>query len=237
MLHYLINEVAKLVLYILQIEEQVLPERYQHHITKEINRILRDIEKPSNSGGDNDQDDQSKESVWRRESDIRSELERTREELERAAEHVLEVETRCDGYECRAREAEIRYREAIRSLREIKETQQLSTEQLEVLKKNPRFNHDLKIDTSRLKRTDTTTTAVRLATSVFNDPIPPQSALSTGSNGSVKSEPAKRSDSVYDSPSPPLTANSTREALVSRILEGNLLLYIASLMCNANDSL
>ncbi|CAO0802029.1 unnamed protein product [Mucor circinelloides] len=201
------------------IEEQVLPERYQHHITKEINRILRDIEKPSNSGGDNDQDDQSKESVWRRESDIRSELERTREELERAAEHVLEVETRCDGYECRAREAEIRYREAIRSLREIKETQQLSTEQLEVLKKNPRFNHDLKIDTSRLKRTDTATTAVRLATSVFNDPIPPQSALSTGSNGSVKSEPAKRSDSVYDSPSPPSTANSTREALVSRILE------------------
>ncbi|KAL0136223.1 Ser/Thr protein kinase [Mucor lusitanicus] len=190
------------------VREMIEEQRYQHHITKEINRILRDIEKPSNSGGDNDQDDQSKESVWRRESDIRSELERTREELERAAEHVLEVETRCDGYECRAREAEIRYRDAIRSLREIKETQQLSTEQLEVLKKNPRFNHDLKIDTSRLKRADNaTTTAVRLA-SVFNDSVAPQSALSTGSNGSAKSEPTKRSDT-----------NITREALVSRILE------------------
>lgn len=164
--------------------------------------------------------------MWRRENDIRSELEKTREELERAAEHVLEVETRCDGYECRAREAEIRYRDAIRSLREIKETQQLSTEQLEVLKKNPRFNHDLKIDTSRFKRADNVTTAVRLA-SVFNDSAPPQSALSTGSNGSVKSEPAKRADNVYDSPSPPLTANITREALVSRILEGNLFLSIA----------
>ncbi|CEP13418.1 hypothetical protein [Parasitella parasitica] len=200
------------------IEEQVLPERYQHHITKEINRILRDIEKPSNSGGDNDQDDQSKESVWRRESDIRSELQRTREELERAAEHVLEVENKCDGYENRARAAEIKYHDAIRSLREIKETQQLSTEQLEVLKKNPRFNRDLKIDTSRLKRAENSTTAVRLA-SVFTDVAFPKSAASTGSNGSVKSEPVKKSESPYDSPSPPLTSSISREALVSRILE------------------
>lgn len=187
---------------------------------------MRDIEKPTNSGNENDQDDQSRESVWRRESDIRSELERTREELERAAEHVVEVENKCDGYENRARAAETRYRDAIRSLREIKETQQLSTEQLEVLKKNPRFNHDLKIDTSR-KRSEnsTSTTAVRLA-SVFSDPVPPQSALSTGSNGSVKSEPVKKSENVYDSPSPPLTANITREALVSRILEGNLYIDI-----------
>ncbi|KAI8642628.1 hypothetical protein BD408DRAFT_416248, partial [Parasitella parasitica] len=200
------------------IEEQVLPERYQHHITKEINRILRDIEKPRNGGGENEQDDQSRESVWRRESDIRSELERTREELERAAEHVLEVENKCDGYENRARVAEIRYRDAIRSLREIKETQQLTTEQLEVLKKNPRFNHDLKIDTSRFKSIENSTAAARLA-SVFTDTCLPQSANSTGSNGSVKSEPVRKSENPYDSPSPPLTSHISCEALVSRILE------------------
>ncbi|KAG2210273.1 hypothetical protein INT47_003258 [Mucor saturninus] len=182
------------------IEEQVLPDRYQHHITKEINRILRDIEKPNNNSSENDQDDDSKDSVWRRESDIRSELEKTREDLERAAEHVLEVESKCDGYECRARTAENRYRDAVRSLREIKETQQLTTEQLEVLGKNPRFENELKIDTSRLLRSMTT----------VDTPV-------SSSNTSVKSEPTKKPE--YDSPSPPLTASLTREALVSRILE------------------
>lgn len=207
----------------IQIEEQVLPERYQHHITKEINRILRDMEKPNNSnnGNENDQDDKSKDSIWRRESDIRSELEKTREELERAAEHVLEVESKCDGYENRARAAEIRYRDAIRSLREIKESQQLTSEQLEVLVKNPRIENDLKIDTtSRLLRSESTH---RLA---GNEPLPPSSAVSTGSNGSVKSEStattkrAAVAELGYDSPSPPSTASITREALVNRILEG-----------------
>jgi hypothetical protein len=180
---------------------------------------LRDIEKPSNGSSENDQDDQTKESVWRRESDIRSELERTREELERAAEHVLEIETKCDDYENRARAAENRYREAIRSLREIKETQQLSTEQLEVLKKNPRFEHDLKIDTSRLKRPETS----RLATMYADAPL---STVSTGSNGSSNETPK----ALYDSPSPPPTSTSiTREALVSRILEGNSYSYIGAI--------
>lgn len=177
-----------------------MPDRYQHHITKEINRILRDIEKPNNTSSENDQDDDSKDSVWRRESDIRSELEKTREDLERAAEHVLEVESKCDGYESRARTAENRYRDAVRSLREIKETQQLTTEQLEVLGKNPRFESELKIDTSRLIRSATIDTPI------------------SSSDTSVRSEPAKKLE--YDSPSPPSTASLTREALVSRILEG-----------------
>lgn len=180
---------------------------------------MRDIEKPSNNngGGESDPDDKSKDSVWRRESDIRSELEKTREELERASEHVLEVEFKCDGYESRARAAEIRYRDAIRSLREIKETQQLTTEQLEVLSKNPRFENELKIDTSRLLRSD----SIRDI---------PSSAVSTGSNTSNKSETSRKMESIYDSPSPPLTASITREALVSRILEGiylNVLIPVA----------
>ncbi|KAI7906165.1 kinase-like domain-containing protein, partial [Cokeromyces recurvatus] len=210
------------------IEEQVLPERYQHHITKEINRILRDMEKPSNKGNENDQNDQIKESIWRRESDIRSELQRTREELERAAEHVLEVESRCDDFETRARTAENRYREAMRSIQELKQTQHLSAEQLETLKKNIRFDHDLRIDTSRLKRPDTmnsttssssssTATTARLQT-VYNDG--PLSAVSIGSNGTIRSESIKRAENSFDSPSPPpLTAPTCREALVSRILE------------------
>ncbi|KAI9475629.1 MAG: kinase-like domain-containing protein [Benjaminiella poitrasii] len=99
------------------IEEQVLPERYQHHITKEINRILRDIDKPSES----EQAEQVRRSVWRRESDIRSELDRTRQELNHATDRVLEIEQKCDDFENRARAAENRYREALRNLRDLEE--------------------------------------------------------------------------------------------------------------------
>ncbi|KAI8367311.1 kinase-like domain-containing protein [Blakeslea trispora] len=172
------------------IEEQVLPERYQHHITKEINRILRDMEKPaivSSEDRESGDDDQTKDSIWRRESDIRTELEKTREQLEKAAEHVVEVESKCDGYENRAIAAELRYRNAIQSILEMKETQLITSEQLEILKKkNPRFDHDLRIDTTLLAR--------------------PTYA---------ESEPKKTSE---PSSSPPLTS-TTREALVSRILE------------------
>ncbi|KAI8975346.1 kinase-like domain-containing protein [Mycotypha africana] len=99
------------------IDEQVLPERYQQHITKEINRILRDINKPTES----EQVDQVHRSVWRRESDIRTELDRTRRELNHATDRVLEIEQKCEDFETRARAAESRYREALRSLRELEE--------------------------------------------------------------------------------------------------------------------
>lgn len=99
------------------IEEQVLPERYQHHITKEINRILRDIEKPTEL----EQAEQVRRSVWRRESDIRNELDRTREELNHATDRVHEIEQKCDDFENRARAAENRYRDALRNLRELEE--------------------------------------------------------------------------------------------------------------------
>ncbi|KAI9315364.1 kinase-like domain-containing protein [Dichotomocladium elegans] len=108
------------------IEEQVLPERYQHHITKEINRILRDLEKPtaeSDTSGTARQ-----QSVWRRDTESRieetevlgSELERVLLELERTTEHARDVEARCENYETLARSAESRYRDAMRSLRELK---------------------------------------------------------------------------------------------------------------------
>ncbi|KAI8885207.1 kinase-like protein [Backusella circina FSU 941] len=97
------------------IEEQVLPERYQHHITKEINRILRDLEKPTES----EQSETIRRSVWRRESDIRSELDKTRDELNQAMEYVFDIEQQCDTLENRARTAEARYREAMRDLKEV----------------------------------------------------------------------------------------------------------------------
>ena len=99
------------------IEEQVLPERYQHHITKEINRILRDIDKPTEL----EQAEQVRRSVWRRESDIRNELDRTRDELNHATDLVLEIEQKCDDFENRARVAETRYRDAVRNLRELED--------------------------------------------------------------------------------------------------------------------
>ncbi|ORZ19384.1 kinase-like domain-containing protein [Absidia repens] len=106
------------------IEEQVLPERYQYHITKEINRILRDIDKPSES----EQAEQARQSVWRRESDIRSELERTRQELDLATDRIVDVEHKCEDYESRARVAEAKYRETVRNLREMEELQQKQPE-------------------------------------------------------------------------------------------------------------
>jgi WNK lysine deficient protein kinase len=105
------------------IEEQVLPERYQHHITKEINRILRDIEKPSES----ERAEQVKRSVWRRESDIRNELDRTRDELNMATDRVLEIEQKCEDFEGRARAAETRYRDALKNLRDLEELKSPTT--------------------------------------------------------------------------------------------------------------
>lgn len=119
------------------IEEQVLPERYQHHITKEINRILRDIDKPTES----EQAEQVRRSVWRRESDIRSELDRTREELSEATDRVHEIEHKCETFESRARAAEIRYRDAVKNLRELEELKSpLSDEEVS---KKPALNEAL----------------------------------------------------------------------------------------------
>lgn len=49
-----------------------MPDKYQQWITNEINRLLRDLD----HNGDNTQ-----QSVWRRENDIRSELEKSKVEL------------------------------------------------------------------------------------------------------------------------------------------------------------
>lgn len=77
------------------------------------------MEKP----GDSEPDEETQQSVWRRENDIRSELERTRQELDAATNRIMDVEHKCDDYESRARLAEVRYREAIWTLGELEEQQ------------------------------------------------------------------------------------------------------------------
>ncbi|KAI8094575.1 kinase-like domain-containing protein [Thamnidium elegans] len=74
------------------IEEQVLPERYQQWITSEIHRILRDIEKQDTEKSQ----ENTQQAVWRRENDIRSELEKSKLELANLVERVIEFENKCD---------------------------------------------------------------------------------------------------------------------------------------------
>ncbi|CAO3611405.1 unnamed protein product [Cunninghamella blakesleeana] len=116
------------------IEEQVLPERYQQHITKEINRILRDMDKVDESQNINlisDQNNNSNSNIWRRENDIRSELEKTKLELNKVTEHTLEMEAKCDELEAKAKLAESKYLEVVRSLHERQQKQQQSEDELE----------------------------------------------------------------------------------------------------------
>ncbi|OZJ04054.1 hypothetical protein BZG36_03562 [Bifiguratus adelaidae] len=80
------------------IEERVLPERYQHLITGEINRILRELNKDPNADHNKEED----RMIWRREHDIRSELDKARRD-------VLLWEGRCREVEKRLVASEHRY--------------------------------------------------------------------------------------------------------------------------------
>lgn len=75
----------------------MLPERYQQWITGEINRILRDIEKEEESDLEKFKNqDNTQQAVWRRENDIRSELEKSKLELASLVDKVVEFEKKCD---------------------------------------------------------------------------------------------------------------------------------------------
>ncbi|OZJ03000.1 hypothetical protein BZG36_04681 [Bifiguratus adelaidae] len=88
------------------IEEQVLPERYQHLITGEINRLLRDMNKDPSTDLNKEED----RMIWRREYDMRSELERAREELHMLQERAEEAERHYEICEEKASVAEARLR-------------------------------------------------------------------------------------------------------------------------------
>ncbi|CAO3653209.1 unnamed protein product [Mucor hiemalis] len=108
------------------IEEQVLPEKYQQLITGDINRLLRDLTKQQNSAEEKIEDDRL---VWRRENDIRSELERAKGELDAAREKILDAEKKCDSFEQRTQLAEERYKDTLAMLEQAK----LSLEDTEVV--------------------------------------------------------------------------------------------------------
>ncbi|KAI8988451.1 kinase-like domain-containing protein [Mycotypha africana] len=102
------------------IDEQVLPDRYQHLITNEINRILRDLEKDKEEDNDGTSSllstatgDRSSSSVWRRENDIRSELEKAKGELLQMIDRLDEAQTRCNTMEQQAILAEEKERHII----------------------------------------------------------------------------------------------------------------------------
>ncbi|KAI8976740.1 kinase-like domain-containing protein [Pilobolus umbonatus] len=75
------------------IEENVLPEKYQQWITGEINRLLSDLEDEDESNEMNCRD--NSQGVWRRENDVRTELEKSRLHLEEVMLLVTEGEKRC----------------------------------------------------------------------------------------------------------------------------------------------
>ncbi|KAG2204969.1 hypothetical protein INT47_002593 [Mucor saturninus] len=115
------------------IEEQVLPEKYQQLITGDINRLLRDLNKQQNSAADKIEDDRM---VWRRENDIRSELERAKKDLMAARDKILDVEKKCDSFEQRTQLAEERYKDTITALEQARLASELDHE-IELLNTTP----------------------------------------------------------------------------------------------------
>jgi WNK lysine deficient protein kinase len=101
------------------IEEQVLPERYQQLITGDINRLLRDLNKQQQSDSEKQQVDDRL--VWRRENDIRSELERAKSDLSNTRDKIMEAEKKCDALEQRTQIAEERYKETVAALEQAKQ--------------------------------------------------------------------------------------------------------------------
>lgn len=98
----------------IQIEEQVLPERYQQWITSEINRILRDIEKEEESDSEKQRNqDSTQQAVWRRENDIRSELEKSKLELASLVDKVIDQEKKCEYLKQQAIIAEEKEKQAL----------------------------------------------------------------------------------------------------------------------------
>ncbi|KAI9483984.1 MAG: kinase-like domain-containing protein [Benjaminiella poitrasii] len=105
------------------IEEQVLPERYQQWITNEINRILRDLEKEESEQDDDDDEYRknngttaSNQSVWRRENDIRTELEKSKQELTSLLDKLRDSEKRCDYLKQQMFIAEEKEKQALKEL-------------------------------------------------------------------------------------------------------------------------
>ncbi|KAI7906407.1 kinase-like domain-containing protein [Cokeromyces recurvatus] len=103
------------------IEEQVLPERYQQLITGDINRLLRDLNKQQqNTSLDDRMIEDDDQMIWRRENDIRSELERAKRELTAARSKIVEMEKKCENIEQRTQITEERYKDTLVAIENFK---------------------------------------------------------------------------------------------------------------------
>lgn len=89
------------------IDEEVLPQRFQHLITFEINRILRDLNRPTLEETSSIKDDHY---TWHKSNGIEHELDQAKRELALAAERASEAEKKAEKSELRARAAEERSR-------------------------------------------------------------------------------------------------------------------------------
>ncbi|OBZ85124.1 Serine/threonine-protein kinase pkpA [Choanephora cucurbitarum] len=99
------------------IEEQVLPERYQQLITGDINRLLRDLNKQQDATPEKIEDERM---VWRRENDIRSELERAKRELMLTREKIFNAEKKCETLIQQTQFVEGRYKDTIHALEQAR---------------------------------------------------------------------------------------------------------------------
>ncbi|KAI9316440.1 hypothetical protein BX666DRAFT_242329 [Dichotomocladium elegans] len=113
------------------IEEQVLPEKYQHWITGELNRVLRDIGK-EDSDGDGLGDIGGTRAVWRRDNDTQNELDRARQDLTMMSERVREAERRREMLEKQMLQAEERLRDAEIELERIATRASKNTDDIEI---------------------------------------------------------------------------------------------------------
>lgn len=110
------------------IEEQVLPDKYQQWITNEINRILRDL------GND---EDNAQQSVWRRENDIRTELEKSKVELTDIMTKLVDIEKKYEYMKQQAILAEEKEMQALYELEKAANHILLSDEEEPVINKIP----------------------------------------------------------------------------------------------------
>jgi hypothetical protein len=173
------------------------------------------LDKPSES----EQADQVRRSVWRRESDIRSELEEARHDLDLANDHLHEIEKRCETLEIQALQTESKYREAMRQLREHG-----------IALQGPQPNHIGRAGSVTSSAAHSDSEELHSQASVHSPPGSPlhQPVAQNPSNqlaadvSHVLPEPMPKVQSISPSEQDSeKDSGALREALVSRILEGN----------------
>lgn len=191
---------------------------------------MRDLDKPSES----EQADQVRRSVWRRESDIRSELEDARHDLTIANDHLHDVEKRCENLELQALQTETKYRDAVRQLRERERALEASSHQAHLI--GTAATNSVASSAPQSDNEDAQTHS--------NAVSPPGSPKQLAANGvhavdvplseSLLSKKPNISPIEYDHELKEKDAGALREALVSRILEGRFLCMVFKLSVATN---